>query len=203
MPIELRNLKEFDERLNKRLLLIGALSGIVGPPLTLSMVIIAVLLAPWFSWYNNALSDLGISDVANLFNGALILGGISGILFSLGLREALKSKNCFTLGITIFMMGSLSLILVGIFTEFYGSLHFYFSASFFLLTPIGMIIIGLSRIKILGFYGYYGIFAGIISLIIIFQVVIPVLKGAAIPEILSSLTIASWIISLSTKILKF
>ena len=38
-----------------------------------------------FSWRTNALSDLGVSDVANIFNYSLIISGILNFIFSIGL----------------------------------------------------------------------------------------------------------------------
>ena len=63
-----------------------ALFGLLGPLAALLFIGVSILLSPWFSWGNNALSDLGHSvnsDVAPLFNFGLLLSGFFTILYAL------------------------------------------------------------------------------------------------------------------------
>ncbi len=66
-----------------RLMRFGGVSGIIGPVVALIMVFAAVLVSPWFRWDTNALSDLGVSDAALIFNSALIIGGVFNFLLCL------------------------------------------------------------------------------------------------------------------------
>ena len=45
-----------------------------------------------YSWKTNALSDLGVSKVANLFNYTLIIGGILQAIYGIGILRSFKSN---------------------------------------------------------------------------------------------------------------
>ena len=63
--------------------------GIVAAVLGLSGVFAATFLAgEEFSWSRNALSDLGVSQVANFFNYSLIVAGILNFIFAVGFVKA-------------------------------------------------------------------------------------------------------------------
>ncbi len=95
----------------------------------LSLTCIAASLSPWFNLLNNALSDLGHavrSDVAPIFNLGLVVGGL--LVFTVGLRSSWISK----IYNAVVMYSGFSLILVGVFDEVYGLLHFIVSVMFFI-----------------------------------------------------------------------
>ena len=101
------------------------------------------------------------------------------------------------LGSFIAVLGTISLALVGIFTEAYGTLHLYVSMGFFIFFPIGLIIIGT------GFYkdklkklGQISIISGIASLIVIsgfineWHLILDL--GFAVPEYIEALILSIW-----------
>ena len=51
---------------------LAALCGLLTPTITLALIFIAIKLSPWFSWHDNALSDMGVSATPNPFNAALL-----------------------------------------------------------------------------------------------------------------------------------
>jgi hypothetical membrane protein len=60
-------------------------AGQVAPVVAFGGILLATLLAPWFSWPGDALSDLGVaatSSVALLFNGALVAGGLLALPYA-------------------------------------------------------------------------------------------------------------------------
>ena len=67
---------------------LSGLCGIIGPTAAILMIFLAVSRAPWFSWTDNALSDLGVSEVAYLFNSAVIFAGVLNFFFALGVKRA-------------------------------------------------------------------------------------------------------------------
>ncbi len=90
----------------------------------------SILLAGWFSFYNNALSDLGHSansSVAPLFNFGIASGGILVAVTS-ALYFYPKAR---VMGLFGFLSGY-SLVLVAVFDEAYGELHYWVSVLFFL-----------------------------------------------------------------------
>ena len=107
---------------------IAASLGVATP---IICILTSIALSPWFSIYNNALSDLGHvirSNVAPIFNYGLSTGG-----FLIGLSSVLAR------GLGRFMKASIlatgySLMLVGVFDESYNrfhDLHFKVSVLFF------------------------------------------------------------------------
>src|SRR3989338_4039872 len=70
-----------------------------------------------FSWSSNALSDLGVSKVADIFNYPLVLAGILNFFFAIGFVKAYAKNVLFYLGGIILILGGGSLSLVGVFTE--------------------------------------------------------------------------------------
>jgi len=89
---------ETGEAKNKLFLRLAGLCGILGSVLPLFMVLLATFLSTWFSWNENALSELGVGGQSLLFNSAMLIGGALNFLFALGLykylgREKLISKK--------------------------------------------------------------------------------------------------------------
>jgi hypothetical membrane protein len=72
---------------------IAGISGILASTLPLIMIFTSTVLENSFSWNKNALSDIGVSQTAWLFNSALVIGGLLNLLFVVGLRNYLgKAK---------------------------------------------------------------------------------------------------------------
>lgn len=190
---------------------IAGFAGIAGSILGLGMVLIATFLCgvgcgdagSWvedgsFSWQINALSDLGVSKVANIFNYSLILAGVLNIVFGVGLLKAYGGTTISYLSIILLIMGGVFLSLIGLFTESYGGLHFIVSAGFFIFTPVSIILIGISLIssnKIRS--GYLSITTGALALIIISSYFTGIYNtlgyGLSVSEYISSTIISIWI----------
>jgi hypothetical membrane protein len=84
---------------NKFLLLCGIFSIIIA----YSSIIFSIIISNWFSWINNALSDLGAKEPsAIIFNSGLILSGFFLILFSLSLYNFFKGLLS-KIGVSIFL----------------------------------------------------------------------------------------------------
>jgi len=189
-----------------RLVRWSGLSGIFGSILSLVMVFAATIISPWFRWDTNALSEMGVGEVSILFNSAMIIDGFFNFLFALGIREYLRKESLAKYGTFLIILGSVSLTLVGIFTISYPILHRIFALGTFVLPPTGFILIGFSSeqppIKKLS------ITTGIAALIVI--LVLPVILlalpfnvGFAVPEIIWSLIMATWIIFIGIQLLRY
>jgi hypothetical membrane protein len=106
-----------------------ALFGLLGPLMAILFVIIAIIFSPWFSWWNNALSDLGHSvqsEAAPWFNFGLMLSGFIMILYPL-----MVFKNHAKYTSYFLVIAGFSLQLIATFDEVYGLLHFLVSVLFF------------------------------------------------------------------------
>lgn len=97
--------------------------------ISLATILLAVAMSPWFNIYDNALSDLGHairSQAAPVFNAGLVFGGVSAYTVAVLSSSAKKVYR------VIMACTAVALILVGVFDEVYGRLHFAVSVLFFL-----------------------------------------------------------------------
>ena len=128
-----------------KLIRFSGISGIISSTLPLTMILASTVLEESFSWNRNALSDIGVSHLAWLFNSALVIGGLLNLLFALGLRSFIDKIVLLKIGVSLIIMSSISLALVGVFTENYSSIHVLVALGYLLLTPLGLICIGWSE----------------------------------------------------------
>jgi hypothetical membrane protein len=184
---------------------LAGLFGIIGSVLPLIMILTATFISGWFRWDTNALSDLGISKESIIFNSAVLIGGTLGFLFALGIGQYLDKGRWIKIGVFSIMLSNICLALVGIFTENYLALHAIVSIGYFILAPIGFILIGYGIRQ--GLTRKVSITAGIaaITAIFILPIVFFVLSarvGFAVPELVEALIISAWTIFMSIKLLK-
>ncbi len=187
---------------------IGAVSGIVAPIITFSFILIAIQTSPQFNWTNNALSDLGVTPglTAPLFNFGLAAGGLLGFLFAtFGLSNYLGKHWVGKIGVAVFAVATFDLILIGVFNESFSPTHFLVSVTFFVTVPIALFIItgtfALRHQAKMALFTFLIAFSAASPWILYFT--INYVLGKAIPEIISGLAGALWIIVLATKILTF
>lgn len=195
----------------------AGLVGIIAPIFAISAVIVSTLLCGagcgpetkasyrWgsggrFSWRSNALSDLGVSEVAHIFNNSLILVGLLNFIFGIGFVQAYSKGMLFYLGGILLVLGGVSLSLVGVFTEDYGVLHLYVSLGYFILFPTAMMLAGLAFTRMnMRTKGYISILAGLIALLVIVGGLtimwhIRLDLGFAVPEFIEAIVISGWIV---------
>ena len=113
----------------------------------LALIALAILLSPWFSLWDNALSDLGHavrSVAAPVFNFGLVLGGFlivaCALLYMLGFSRV-KALIQICLGFT--------LALIGVYDEVYGVLHLAVSIVFFVGLIAYLLLLGFMDKKVL------------------------------------------------------
>ncbi|MEM3436964.1 MAG: DUF998 domain-containing protein [Nitrososphaerales archaeon] len=175
--------------------------GIIAPLWALLSIGISIALSPWFSWTNNALSDLGVSSVSLIFNIGLIMSGIFASLFIISLVTINRKNLIGFIGFLMLFLSSLSLIGVGFFSESFGLVHFYFSLTFFTLLILSLIILGIhftldTSTRLLG---VFTLLIGIVSFIFWIDWATIRSLGVAIPEMISIILTSFWIIMLSIR----
>jgi hypothetical membrane protein len=155
---------------------------------------ISIALSNWFNIYRNALSDLGHATrslAAPIFNFGLSVGGvlivIMGTKYLFNVSKALGSAS---------ILSGYSLILVSVFDEVYGRLHFWVSVLFFITLAILLIIyIAISRELLRRLAALIALIAAIFSWIIHLGYRQPI--GAAIPELISIAAITPFYIDIT------
>ena len=163
------------------------LFGIVGPLTAMTFISLSIFLSQWFSWSENALSDLGHSinsPVAALFNFGLLLTGFFVILYSLiSFQKYAKNTSYFLLA------AGLSLQLIAMFDEVYGSLHTAVSVLFFVMLSLASISYAVEKKSILAVIAVIiGVFSWVLYGLDLFA------WGIAVPEAVSSVLTASWVV---------
>ncbi len=164
-----------------------ALFGLLGPLIAFLLIGSSIGLSSWFSWGNNALSDLGHSvnsDVASLFNFGLLLSGFFTVIYAL---KSFRKHAKYTANFLI--LSGLSLQLVATFNEVYRPLHFQVSVLFFL----SLFFVSLSYI--IEKRSVLAIIMLVVSLISWITYGLEIYStGIAVPEIVSSIATSVWIV---------
>ena len=172
---------------------LGGVIGVLSSLIPLSCIFYSISISPWFSFHHNALSDLGVrAPSALIFNLGLILGGALGVLVSSILIYEFKGYLRGLIGSTFLLLTTLSLSLIGLFTEESGAIHLYVSIAFFVLLPIAQISFSVILKRLLKEWPLSVAFGAISALVWVFP-----WKAAAIPELISSLSGSAWIIWIS------
>jgi hypothetical membrane protein len=189
----------------QKLIRIAGISGIIASTLPLIMIFASTMLEKSFSWNKNALSDIGVSQTAWLFNIALIIGGLLNLLFAFGLRNYLGKIRWLKIGVSLLIVSSISLALVGVFTENYSIIHALMALGYLLLAPVAIICIG-QEVKSKKF-GKVSLTLGIIALLAIFGLpvitfVVNLQIGFAVPEFAESLLLSIWTFWVSINLLQ-
>jgi len=169
----------------------AGICGVLTPIIVLTSILLAIYYSPWFSWTENALSDLGVQGIAAiLFNPSLIVGGILTIIFAIGLREFLLNKTLGRIGTLVLILDAAMLCAIGIFPETAGVIHRYVSVAFFVLLPISLFLIGVAMMQEPSErkLGLFTIIAGIAAA----TVWMLQWRAAAIPEIIAVFAASVW-----------
>jgi hypothetical membrane protein len=127
---------------------LAGFSGLFAPGIMLVALWQAISRAPWFSWQDNYLSDLGVAEGSELiFNAGLIVGGMLFLLLISGLRAYLPARPAISRALAVLGASAVALACVGIFDEDFGSLHYIVSVLFFSLSAIGLMMLGRTEYK--------------------------------------------------------
>ena len=172
---------------------IGSLA-IMGPAIALGAIAVSIMFSPWFRWQDNAISDLGVHDVAPLFNASLVVCGILCSIFALSVILRMKSWHGRT-GVLLVLLSSASLVGIGIFHENIRPWHYIFSVLFFVLLLLACLVLGSYLLRSRQ-TRYLGVFALATAVVGIIGWSIDWGSGIAIPEAISFVPGGIWFILL-------
>jgi hypothetical membrane protein len=193
-----------DRDVRGRALAIGRWSGFAAAIVGVGTVLLATLLAPWFSWNGDALSDLGdpARATAPSFNAGVFLAGFLGFVFVVRLWIEVEGSNWVRrLALVVLGTSFASLGLVGVFPV--GSdLHFPVAVGYFVALTGGLWLYGSAdALEGATKRGVATIWLGIAS-VSGWGVVaaIPSTSGIAIPEAVSTIALAGWAVSTTLRL---
>ena len=193
-------------------------AGIIGPIIGIGAVLLSVSMSSsWFSWQENALSDLGVDTFGGTtagiwtFNLGMIIAGVLSSIYAYGLYGLLTKNTTNKIGVIAVIIGGINLALVGIFTEDWPTIHRLVAMTYFVFTPIGLIIMGSGMLKKERTFGIITMITGISALIAISTAILIVFEspvangwpvGIAMPEMVEAVILATWISGSALRFLK-
>jgi len=117
--------------------------GIISATIPYLFILTSIILSPWFSIYDNALSDLGNiahnGYVAYIFNFGLMIAGLFTTSFAILLSYVKRSWK-FLIWTPLLLITSVDLFLIGVFSEDWGVAHWIVSVIFFLMMIVTMFV---------------------------------------------------------------
>ena len=163
--------------------------ALIWPWITIFLIILNILISPWFSWYKNALSDLGVHQYGFIFNSAIFTEGIINGLYFFFYGKNSRQRY-------LIVIGSFSLSLVGVFNEDFHLLHLIFALIYFILMPIYIILNSSYTENLNKFFniiiGTASLFVIIVGILSSFRL-IPRILGLGVYEMLEAVLISMWI----------
>ena len=170
-----------------------SLFGLAGPLVAYIFIGVSIASAPWFSWWNNALSDLGHavrSESAPYYNFGLLLAGLFITVYVVTVFWKYAKYTSLFLSATAF-----SLQLVAVFDEVYGRLHGTVSIVFFVFMILSCLVYGVEKKSVLGILSFI---IGLGSWALYWAETYK--AGVAVPEIISATAAMSWVVLSAVKI---
>ncbi len=185
---------------------ISGICGIVTPVVAFTCILLAIAYSPLFSWTGNALSDLGVQSGLTpiLFNYGLAVSGVLAFVFAFGLFKFLKTSISGRVGAFFFVIAALALIAIGAFNENYSPTHWYVSLTFFVFSPLSMLLllVAFLRLKQLKTGAFTFLTAMVAAVPWVAYFAVQYVEGVAIPETVSALAVSAWAVVLGFKMIK-
>mgnify|MGYP006275243793 FL=1 len=198
---------------------LARLSGTAAPVVSFGSILLATVLAPWFSWAGDALSDLGVpatSAVAPLFNYGLVVGGLLAVPYGLALwadagsrsaspNSRLRDRLAGQVVAVLFSASALSMALVGVFPiparlSVGGTTlepHFLVAVGFYLGLTATLAVDGLRRLRKSAGQVALSLAAVHVGYWVAWGQGLRLGPGLAIPETVGALALTAWLWAVS------
>ena len=185
---------------------IAGIAGFIGPIFVFICILAAVASWSQFSWVNNALSDLGVQSgvTAVIFNIGLVVGGLLFLIFAIGLFRFVGKHFVGKVGAAVFAVACIMLILIGVFNENFSPTHYLVSVGLFVAMPISLLILvaafwaeGKRKLSV-----FTLALALVAAAVWVVEFTVQYVPGVAIPEFVSGVAGAVWVLAVSYLMLK-
>jgi len=176
----------------------GIISQLIG---LAALLVAAVSNSLWFSRTEEHISAFGVEgSVEMLFNGGLILAGILGIIFAIGLGWCLLSGRLGRLAMGSLILSSAAVFAMGVFPRTWDFMHGASATVFFVCITLALLLIGVVAITASQMvWGLLSITAA--ALVAAFLLIPGPLAGGAITQLLAYLPWALWTIAFGVMLL--
>ncbi|MHA1838946.1 MAG: DUF998 domain-containing protein [Candidatus Ranarchaeia archaeon] len=165
--------------------------GLLSPVISWIGIFSAISLSPWFSWTDNALSDLGVSSAGIVFNSALIISGFLTLVFVYKLLTLYHKRPLLVVVAGLLAVTQSASIGIGVFTEYYGGLHNLLATMLFVFAFLTSLTYGIGIILT-----EHDLSQGILSCAIAVSGILSWFlldfPGIAIPEAFSAALFSTW-----------
>ena len=167
---------------------LSAYIGLSLPLIFMVGLLVVVSQNPWFSFRENALSDMGSikNPVSYYFNGFLMAFAVVGFIASVG---------AFRNGLSYLMpLAMVFLFLVGVFPEEYAP-HAPSAVLFYVLALADIAIVGIKLGRSGVSVGYiWSILAVLTFGVMLYLIKARIFRGLAVPELIGAATILAWFV---------
>jgi len=169
--------------------------GIASQVIGVTALTVSVFISPWFSWRKDHLSAFGVDSSDQLiYNSGLILAGILGVIFAIGLGRYFLSGRLGQVGTGGLILGSAAVFTMGVFPRNWDFIHGASTVSFFVCISLGLAIAGAAAINASQMaWGVLTVAAGV--LMAAFQLIPGPLAGGAIAQVLACVPWSLWTIA--------
>ena len=171
--------------------------GVIGPIASLALIFADIGLSPWYSWYSNALSDLGVHPYSYLFNGGLIFEAIMNLIFVVALYRIGAAKKHVAVLLAI---SGISLGLVGVFNETHHLEHLLFALIYFILFPLSILLFASSITSGKGYSRSLSFFCAVVGLLTILVGILQDFNvfntglGLGVYEMIEAVLLSLWVV---------
>ncbi|RAW46310.1 hypothetical protein DQW50_04245 [Halorubrum sp. 48-1-W] len=167
--------------------------GAVATLAALGGIVVAIRLDPTFSWTTDALSDLGVRErSAPAFNGGLVIGGLAGLGYAVGLWERGRARTAGRLRAVVFALAMVSMAGTGVF-DLTRALHGPAAVGFYLLATVAFGIDGVVRRNVATGRVALGFVPVHVAVWTSFLAGLWPVTGLALPELPGALMLAVWV----------
>lgn len=134
--------------IREKFLCYSGIAGILPPFISAILIYVALSKAHfWFHWRYNWLSDLGVhTGSETYFNTGLIVSGLLMIFFSIGIFLYLDGNAISRIGKATLLVGSISLMMIGVFPEDIVPNHQIATIMFYSLLTLTCMVLGIGHI---------------------------------------------------------
>ena len=174
---------------------LGGAIAMLGSGLASVLLFHGMRLSPWFDWHRHSLSRLGVGAAAGWFNASMLVQGaaLAALALAMAWRRACRQQRLESMALALVLLGALGVSAVAVFPQYQRPVHVLVAATYFVATPLGMMMAGLSMWRTgqptAGLLTMFAAMAAILSITFVPS------QGYAVREVIAGLFIGSWTFS--------